>query len=176
MASAKSTRAAQAHSRNRSAGPPSGYSDATADRIRAYLASVQPRVGVVVSDPIDKQLQRGRDQVERLAQSASDTDAPALRLSASACADVLAFMESVDPIEPRTWWRDPGNAPSHICGYLILLSALERSVRELEPAILAAAQEAVDEVIAVSAAERDEFRRALKRRLQKPLARREAAS
>lgn len=154
-------------SRNQSATPPPGYSDASADRLRAYLASMRPRVGVaILSDDIDKDLEHGRALVESLAQSARDTEPPALALSARDCADVLAFMASVDPIEPRTWWRDPENAPSHVCGFLILLDALERSLRELEPAILSAGRAALDGVIVMTPPERDQFVRMFKRRLR----------
>lgn len=167
MATKSLHRAAKAHSRNRSAAPPAGYSDATADRIRAYVASMRPRAGVVyLDDEIEESIRRGHALVERLAQSASGEDLPTLPISLRDCADVIAFIESVDPIERRTWWSDPEHAPSHVCGFLLLLHALERSLRELEPAALSAAEAALNGVIAMTPPEREEFARAFKRRLR----------
>src|SRR5580700_11009502 len=86
-------------------------SEDTADRIRAYLASVCPLSGCDVSAArtytgADDYYQRGRSLIERLALSARGTHDPTLQLTATQAADVLYFIHNSEPIAPRTWWVD----------------------------------------------------------------------
>jgi hypothetical protein len=164
----RSPKAQRRRSTSRSnAAPPRGYSDATTDRLRAYLASVRPRGGTVYLDAeIEQQPRRGRPLVERLAKSSSGADLPDLPLSAGECADILAFMASVEPVDPRTWWSDPSDAPSHVCGFAILLGALEQSMRQLESTAIQAARGALERSIAMTPPEHAQFARTMKRALR----------
>lgn len=107
--------------------PGPGYSDDTAPRIRAYLASMRPLLGGGAAD--SEEYHRGRSLIERLALSARGEDAPILALSRSQCADVLHFIWRSEPIEPAGWWEDPEDAPSHVVGFDFVLQALESSLR-----------------------------------------------
>jgi hypothetical protein len=93
--------------------------DSTANRIRAYLASMQPLCGSDVSD--DDIYHRGRSLIERMALKSSGIENPDIRLTARQCRDVLHFVACSEPIEPRTWWDDPKDAPSHAVGFTFVL-------------------------------------------------------
>jgi hypothetical protein len=112
--------------------PSSRYSERTSDRLRAYLASVRP-LGDVADIAEGDEYQRGRGLIERMALSMGDAehDWPSLRLSAAQCADVLRFVSQSEPLEPRAWWADPPDAPSHVCGYEMVLGCVEKSLRGL---------------------------------------------
>jgi hypothetical protein len=112
-----------------------GYTDDTAPRIRAYLASMRPLRGSEGDIHYEDSYQRGRSLIERLALSAHDTDSPTLRLSAEQCADVLHFIANSEPLEPATWWRDPKEAPSHVVGFMIIVNALKDSLRSVGKAV-----------------------------------------
>ncbi|MGO9592984.1 MAG: hypothetical protein ACLQFF_12565 [Steroidobacteraceae bacterium] len=107
------------------AGP--GYSDNTADAVRAYLASLQPVDGCDLTD--DKSYWNGRVLIERIALSAKGEDVPTLRLSVSECADVLRFIHCSQPVRRSAWWRDPPGKPSHLIGFIMVLQVLENSLR-----------------------------------------------
>jgi hypothetical protein len=131
MATRSVSRRAQAQSRNLSPAPAAAPfpSEATSDRIRAFLASMRPLRG---SDAAGcDEYQRGRALIERLALSGFEQEPPSLRLNAAQCADVLNFLARSEPVEPRGWWRDPRDAPSHVVGHHLVLWALEDSLREL---------------------------------------------
>lgn len=105
------------------------YSDRTADRLRAYLASMRPLRG---SDRLDEDddYQAGRALVERMALSPGDddTDQPALRLSADECVQVLQFMACTEPVDREAWWTDPKESPSHLAGFYMVLRCLQDSI------------------------------------------------
>lgn len=103
-------------------------SDNTADRIRAYLASARPMRGVADLAGDDR-YQRGRSVIERMALSAPGTEMPTLKLTAAQCADVLYFVARVEPVEPRAWWEDPDDAPSHLCGLMFVLDTVADALR-----------------------------------------------
>jgi hypothetical protein len=90
-----------------------------------------PHAGVagILSDAGYK---RGRALINRLAVTAQGEDSPRLRLSASDCADILRFMSFSEPTSPRTWWKDPADAPSHVVGFNMVLNAMEDSLRQLK--------------------------------------------
>jgi hypothetical protein len=100
--------------------------DDTDRRIRAYLASVRPLQGGSYEDD---NYHRGRSLVERLALSSSGDDEPILELSPIDCANILHFVHSSEPFEPRTWWKDPEHGPSHLVGFAFVLRAVEDSLR-----------------------------------------------
>jgi hypothetical protein len=106
---------------------PAGYSDRTADAVRAYLASMRPLKGCDFFD--DKSYWTGRMLIERIALSAKGEDAPQLKLSVRECADVLRFIHSPAPVKRWNWWRDPPVAPSHLVGFVMVLQAIEDSLR-----------------------------------------------
>jgi len=109
--------------------PACGYSDDTALRILALLASVKPLAG---SDGQDETFYRGRSIVERIAISAKGTDSPSIQLGIEHCADVLRFLAYVEPFEPGTWWEDPPNSPSHTVGLQIVLRAMADSLQDVK--------------------------------------------
>lgn len=102
-------------------------SEATSDRIRAFLASMRPLRGCDAASREEYQL--GRALIERLALSARDDDYPTLRLTAEQCADVLNFLSRSEPIEEEGWWQDDQDGPSHLCGFYEVIIALETSLR-----------------------------------------------
>ena len=104
---------------------PSAYSDNTADRLQAYLDSVEPRDAAGDF----KGYRNGILQILRLAASAQGEDPLTLRLTDDQCADVLHFIAYSDPIRPKDWWTEPKDAPSHIVGFIFVLHALEDSLR-----------------------------------------------
>jgi hypothetical protein len=106
---------------------PIHHSEDTADRIRAYLASVRPLRGVEFEDT---PYQRGRSLIEQLALSADGTEQPTLRLSTLECADVVFFVAKSEPIQDRNWWLEPTDAPSHLVGLKFVLGAVEASLRD----------------------------------------------
>ena len=109
-----------------------GASDKTADRIRAFLMSVRPlRDASPVADQQDA-YQLGRVTIERMANASLGTDDPDIVVTLSEAADVLSFLSWIEPFEPRNWWTDPENAPSHVCGLEFVLRTLERSLRSGE--------------------------------------------
>jgi hypothetical protein len=105
--------------------------DCTGNRLRAYVASVHPLRGSCYVEEVEAAQHRGRALIERLALNAERTDdLPARRLAPEEVADVLAFMAAQEPFEPAGWWTDePADEPSHLCGFHLLLQALERSLR-----------------------------------------------
>lgn len=123
MATRKSTRAAQA--------PDHYHPDATGAQLLALMASLRTQRGSSgLAD--EDEYQRGRSVIERIAISAgnSDEEAP-MRLTAAQCADVLHYLDSCEPIEPRTWWDDPEEGHSHVAGFYRLIRCMEASLREL---------------------------------------------
>lgn len=100
--------------------------DHTDRRIRAYLASVRPLRG---SSDEDDNYYRGRSLIERLALSAVDTGMPTLKLTVVDCANVLHFVHGSEPMEPWAWWKDPEHGPSHLCGFSLVIEAVEDSLR-----------------------------------------------
>jgi hypothetical protein len=100
----------------------------TERRIRAYLASVVPL------NELDNGAERGRALIEQIALSAQGDNHPPIRLSVDRCADVLDFVASVQPMEPRTWWEDPKGAPSPMVGFYLVLGTLVNSLR-VAPAV-----------------------------------------
>ena len=117
-------RAQPAEPQSRSCHPTAtGYSEATAGRIRAFLASMRHLRGCNVAD--DDHYQDGRSVIERLALSADEENRPTLGLSSAECADALNFLGRSEPREPRDWWKDPENAPSHVVGFYLTLGSLE---------------------------------------------------
>jgi hypothetical protein len=110
--------------------PAVGYSEDTGARIRAYLASMRPLRGV--ADIAEKEdCQRGRALIERMAMSAQGTDPPRLVLSAAHCADVLRYISAMEPLEPRDWWKDPEDSPSHLVGFYFVVETLAHSLDEV---------------------------------------------
>ncbi len=107
----------------------SGCSEQTADRIRAYLASVHVPDDLG-SATADYAWEQGRKLIERMAQSAKDLMAPSVRLSIEECADMLQFVQFVQPIKPCEFWKDPKDAPSQVVGYDFVLMTIEASLRE----------------------------------------------
>jgi hypothetical protein len=107
--------------------PPADYTDDTGPRILAFLASMRPLRGALVADGED--YQRGREVIELLAARSRDTDSPGITLSVRQCADALHFLAQIEPTDPQTWWKDPKDAPSHVCGLQMVLLALEDSLR-----------------------------------------------
>lgn len=101
--------------------------DRTDARLRAYVASVESMSGTAEEDR-----ERGAVLIERLAASAQGSDSPALQLTPEECADVLAWMADRQPVDPDSWWQDPKDAPSHLCGFYMLLQALEHSLAAAE--------------------------------------------
>jgi hypothetical protein len=108
------------------AAPPE--SDDTAERLRAFLASIRPRRDVEFSD--DEFLYQGRALIEQLAASSIECGMPTLRLTRKQCVTVLEFMSSCEPIDLKNWWLDK-NSISHVCGYMKVLQALAESVGAL---------------------------------------------
>jgi hypothetical protein len=106
------------------------YSDDTDDRVRAFVAALQPLGGLAVAEMFPE-YSRGRALIERVAQRAKGKgDAPlAATLSPSECADVLRFISQSEPIEPENWWQDPKGAPSHLVGFIEVLQAIEKNLR-----------------------------------------------
>jgi len=102
-------------------------SDATADRIRAYLDSVEPRDCAADS----KEYRRSLSLVERLAASAEGERRPTLRLSTDQCADVLRFIAMSDPTSFADRFNDNGKT-SYLVGLNMVMYAVEDSVRGQE--------------------------------------------
>jgi hypothetical protein len=101
--------------------------DATAPRLRAFVASMQPSVA---EGDLYENYTDGRDLIEQLAVSATGTEPPTLRLSGRQVADVLYYLACSQPKEPVGWWKDPKQAASHVAGFTMLLNALEESLRK----------------------------------------------
>src|SRR5579883_76369 len=109
--------------------------DRTDNRIRAYLASMRPLRGVgAYREDIEDAHARGRGLIERLALSAEGSGLPQLELTSRDVADVLSLMSALEPIERGGWWLDGNDDPSPVCGFYLLLHALEESLRAMEPA------------------------------------------
>jgi hypothetical protein len=73
--------------------------------------------------------QNGRGLIERLAACSLGTDYPHVTLMLNQCADVLSFLANSEPLEPRGWWKEPKDGPSHLVGLQFVLETLEESVR-----------------------------------------------
>lgn len=116
-------------SRSAMRAPAPGYSDDTGPRIRAYLASMRPLRGVADITGMDA-YQRGRSLIERMALLAVGTDLPRMKLTTAQCADVLAFLQYSEPVEPRTWWEDPKDAPSHLVGHYLIIDTLATALHK----------------------------------------------
>src|ERR1700734_4066718 len=93
----------------------------TADRLRAYAASVEPIDNV--SDIVG--YRNGYLLLERLAASAGFEDSPKMKLPPEQAAEVLRFITLSAPISPRDWWKDPPDGPSHVVGFVFALDAVE---------------------------------------------------
>lgn len=100
--------------------------DHTGRRLQAYLTSMRPLDG---NYDRNDSYHRGRSLIEHLALSAMGTDDPTLPLTAIDCADILHFVCGSEPLEPRTWWKDPKYGPSHLVGFSFVLRAVEVSLR-----------------------------------------------
>lgn len=97
--------------------------DSTANRLRAFSASMQP----IVDDAIEQRIP-GMLLIERLAYSAQGDNLPTLRLSIEECAELVTFIRASEPVAPRNWWKDPSDTPSQVCGFYNLLMILERNL------------------------------------------------
>lgn len=108
--------------------PEIGYSEDTADRIRAFLSSVRPKrdAGDYPADVFEDV----RPLIERVALSARGEGPPTARLSLAQCADVLELFTMMEPIDAEHWWEDPKGSPSHLCGFLFVLDTLIASLRK----------------------------------------------
>ena len=104
--------------------------DYTAGRLRAYLASVRLLRGVELGIAASDRYQRGRSLIERMAICTRECDEVTMKLSPVQCADVLNFVNNSEPIEPRTWWSDSDDGPSHVVGFVSVLEAVENSLRQ----------------------------------------------
>jgi hypothetical protein len=104
--------------------------DGTMYRILAFLASVRPIRGS--ADSADEDYYRGRSIIERMAISSEDTDSPTIKLTAEHCASVLQFLANVEPFEPKTWWQDSDEGPSHLVGYVFVLQTLRANLQPAE--------------------------------------------
>lgn len=104
--------------------------EAPGRQIRAFLASVRPTRHVIYVERIAEANQRGRSLVERMAAAAVNDDVPALRLTAEEIADALSFLACSEPVDLKGWWSDTLDGPSWVCGYLHVLQALEKSLRD----------------------------------------------
>jgi hypothetical protein len=93
------------------------------------LASVEPIGGRAGDVSMDARYFRGRALIERMALQARGIDYPTLRLSLGDCADVTYFVGHSVPLEPSSWWHDPKDAPSHLVGFMIVLTTVEKSLR-----------------------------------------------
>jgi hypothetical protein len=74
------------------------YTDDTAPRILAFLASVQC---LFDEDQVYEGFRRGRSLIERIAMRTEGTDSPRICLSNEECADVLHFLAQVEPRDKR---------------------------------------------------------------------------
>ncbi len=114
-------------SRRKTVSVPSGYSDDTGPRIQAYLAQLQPLRGIDAGDT--DEYRNAISAISRLAASAAGTDSPTYQFTQEQAADVLLFMRLSEPVDPVTWWTDPKDAPSHVCGWELVLQAVEDALR-----------------------------------------------
>jgi hypothetical protein len=69
--------------------------------------------------------------IERMAIRAQRMEPPRLVLSAAHCADVLRYISQTEPLEPRDWWEDPNDSPSHEVGFKLVLETLADSLGEV---------------------------------------------
>lgn len=113
-------------------------SNRTDAHLRAFLASMRPMRGAEYPSDLLERQRRGRSLIERLALSAHDDNDPELTLAPAECADVLAYLASVEPVDPEEWWQDPDDGPSHNMGWYAVIGALESSLREVSAAPTAA--------------------------------------
>jgi hypothetical protein len=109
--------------------PEGGGVDDTSARIEAFLASVRFVAGLPLMGERADAIARGRRVIEKMAASATGTDLPAPDLTLAECADVLAFLDAVEPVEPATWWRDPKIGASYYVGRHFVLNTVEDSMR-----------------------------------------------
>jgi hypothetical protein len=107
--------------------PESAYTEETTTEIRAYLARVCPLRDCAELDD-GEEYRRGRSLIERLAISAEGKVAPTVRLSPSQCADVIFVGRNSEPADPRSWFTEPDDEPSHLLGLCVILGATERSL------------------------------------------------
>ena len=107
-------------------------SEETFDRIRAYLDSMRRLQGCATSSTYEA----GRAAIIWIgAQCRGNESAmPNVELSGKACADILDFIGGSEPLEPATWWDDPPDAASPVCGLQAVLYAVECNMRALAPA------------------------------------------
>lgn len=99
----------------------------TRERIYAYLHALKPLSGNCISE----EYQRGREIIAILAETSEGYDYPKRELTLDECADVVAFMHLSEPRDRRTFLTEPRGQPSMECGYHIVLSAVEDSLRSL---------------------------------------------
>jgi hypothetical protein len=104
------------------------YPDNTAGRLRAYLASLLADPDTEMFPDFSRTFHRGRALIERMALDVRGTDIPAMKLSPADCADILAFMSFAVPIDRAAWWQDKESI-SHVCGFKMVLEALQSSLR-----------------------------------------------
>lgn len=104
--------------------------DHTGRRLQAFLASMRPLDG---NYDRNDGYYRGRSLIEHLALSAVGTENPTLPLTAIDCADILHFVCGSEPLEPKNWWKDPKHGPSHVCGFIFVLRAVEGHLRAGAP-------------------------------------------
>jgi hypothetical protein len=97
----------------------------TAERLRAYAASLKPIDSVSGVEGY----RNGNLLIERLAASAEGEDQPKMKLTPEQAADVLCFITFSTPISPRDWWKDPSDGPSHVVGFVFALEAVEECLR-----------------------------------------------
>jgi hypothetical protein len=109
------------------------HSDETAPRIRAFLASMRPTRGVMLNEASDESFHRGRAVIEKLAICSVGTELPAVIISLREVADVLFFLAAIGPVDLKSWWDEPIECTSAICGYHSVLNALEESIRRSIP-------------------------------------------
>ncbi|MET0984867.1 MAG: hypothetical protein ABW034_05605 [Steroidobacteraceae bacterium] len=94
-------------------------------QIRAYLASVKPLRGCRWCD--NAAFHAGRTAIEQLAMaylSGDDTLDPTL----AQCADMLEYLSSVEPVDPRIDYASGG---VETCGWIAVLKYVQTSMREV---------------------------------------------
>jgi hypothetical protein len=111
------------------------YIDHTMPRILAYLASVCAVEGEFCRAEDQNEFSRGHALVRRMAFSAAGMDVPCVRLTVEECADVVMFLSHVEPIEPREFFKEPDDVPSHLVGYYLVLANVRNELRRHATAV-----------------------------------------
>jgi hypothetical protein len=122
-------RIAARHTTQAKSPPPAetGYSDDTGPRILAYLSSMRPLRGVGAGE--FHEYRNAVSAITQLALSAEGTDSPTHELTREQAADILMFMRLSEPVEPKSWWRSPDDAPCQVVGDVFVLDAVENTLR-----------------------------------------------